>query len=200
MPGRPNEELIDALAQARTKASPTARAVRHAAAAVAAVKDGRADALMKGSVDTSTFMQAVLDREKGLRSGNLLSHVAVLEALGRLLLITDGGIVLNPTLEEKAKIIANAVAIASGPGDRDAEGRGAGGSGKRKPEDAGDRRRRGLVADESAGLRGAGAAGGRQRRLARGGRGQGNRRPGGRAGRHPAGARRCWWGISSPRG
>ena len=114
--GPPNEELIDALAQAKSDGIAEALSFADAPAAVAAVKDGRADALMKGSVDTPTFMQAVLDREKGLRSGNLLSHVAVVEAMGRLLLITDGGIVLNPTLEEKAKIIANAVVIAKGLG------------------------------------------------------------------------------------
>ena len=83
-----------------------------APAAVAAVRSGQADALMKGGVDTRDFMQAILDRERGLRVGRLVSHVAVVEAFGRLLLITDGGVVLNPTLEEKAAIILNAVAIA----------------------------------------------------------------------------------------
>ncbi len=58
-------------------------------------------------------MRAVLDRETGLRSGKLLTHVAVVEVSGRILLITDGGIVLNPTLDEKVEIIANAIPIAN---------------------------------------------------------------------------------------
>jgi phosphate butyryltransferase len=114
--GPPNEELVDALAQAQADGIATAVPFDDAPAAVAAVRDGRADALMKGSVATQTFMKAVLDRENGLRAGGLLSHVAVVEALGRLILITDGGIVLNPTLEEKATIITNAVAVARAMG------------------------------------------------------------------------------------
>jgi phosphate butyryltransferase len=114
--GPPNEELSDALDQARDEGIATAVLFDTAAAAAAATCRGEADALMKGSVDTSTFMQTVLDRQHGLRGGGLLSHVAVVEAFGRLLLITDGGIVLNPTLDEKAKIILNAVAVAHGLG------------------------------------------------------------------------------------
>jgi len=114
--GPPNEELADALARARGQGIAESDLFDTAPDAVAAVRAGQADALMKGSVDTATFMQAVLDRDAGLRSGSLVSHVAVVEALGRLILITDGGIVLNPTLEEKVQIIANAVAVAAGLG------------------------------------------------------------------------------------
>ena len=114
--GQPDEELSEALAQAKDEGIATASPFETAPAAVAAVKAGAADALMKGSLDTPTFMRAVLDREKGLRGGNIVSHVVVLEWMWRLLLITDAGIVLNPTLEEKARIILNAVAIAKGLG------------------------------------------------------------------------------------
>ena len=51
--------------------------------AVAAVRNGDADALMKGTIDIQTFIHAVLDRHRGLRSGSLVSHVAVIEAFGR---------------------------------------------------------------------------------------------------------------------
>lgn len=114
--GPSNEELADALVQASEQGIAEPVIFETAPAAVAAVRTGQADALMKGAVDTATFMQAVLDRASGLRSGRLVSHVAVLEAFGRLILITDGGIVLNPTLADKAKIIANAVAVANGLG------------------------------------------------------------------------------------
>jgi phosphate butyryltransferase len=114
--GRSNEELADALAWAQFQGIASATAFDNPADAVAAVRAGDADALMKGSVDTATFLKSVLDKDNGLRTGALLSHVAVVEALGRLLLITDGGIVLNPTLDDKVKIIANAVKIAGGLG------------------------------------------------------------------------------------
>jgi phosphate butyryltransferase len=111
-----NEELADALDQARAEGIASAEMFDSAMDAAAAVRSGEADALMKGAIDSSTFLQAVLDRHRGLRSGSLVSHVAVIEAFGRLLLLTDGGIVLNPTLEEKSKIIVNAVPIANGLG------------------------------------------------------------------------------------
>ena len=114
--GRPNEELEEALAEAVAKGVATPVVFDTAADAVAAVKSGQADTLMKGSVDTPDFMRAVLDRDKGLRSGQLISHVIVMEALGRLWLVTDSGIVPNPTLEEKAKIITNAIPIANALG------------------------------------------------------------------------------------
>lgn len=65
-----------------------------AEAAVKLVRDGEADLLMKGAISSSALLKAVLDREKGLRKGDLLSHVAVVEspAYHKLLFITDGGI------------------------------------------------------------------------------------------------------------
>ena len=83
-------------------------------AAVAAVKSGKADFLMKGLVATSTFLKAVLDKEAGLRTGRLLSHVAVVESPGypKIVLITDGGMCVKPDLNAKMDIIGNAVDIA----------------------------------------------------------------------------------------
>jgi phosphate butyryltransferase len=110
--GRPNDELEHALAEAVNKRIANPVIFDTAPEAVAAVRSGRADTLMKGSVETAVFMRAVLDRENGLRTGHLISHVLVMEARGRLWLITDSGICLNPTLEEKAKIILNAIPVA----------------------------------------------------------------------------------------
>ncbi|HBZ86689.1 MAG: phosphate butyryltransferase [Candidatus Edwardsbacteria bacterium RIFOXYD12_FULL_50_11] len=83
-------------------------------AAVAAVSSGKADFLMKGLVATSTFLKAVLDKEVGLRTGRLLSHVAVMESSSypKLILVSDGGMNVKPDLMAKVDIINNAVAIA----------------------------------------------------------------------------------------
>ncbi len=79
-------------------------------------RDGQADVLMKGSVDTSTMMRSVLLEENGLRTGRLLSDIFVLEfprpAKSRFLMITDGGLTLAPTLKEKIELVNNAVEVA----------------------------------------------------------------------------------------
>lgn len=82
-------------------------------AAVKAVSEGKADFLMKGLVATSTFLKAVLDKEVGLRTGRLLSHVAVMEMglYPKLFLLTDGGMNVKPDLMAKVDIIKNAVEI-----------------------------------------------------------------------------------------
>lgn len=82
-------------------------------AAVAAVSSGQADFLMKGLVATSTFLKAVLDKEVGLRTGRLLSHVAVMESSSypKLILVSDGGMNVKPDLMAKVDIINNAVEI-----------------------------------------------------------------------------------------
>ncbi len=79
--------------------------------AVRLVRAGRAHVLMKGLVNTTDFMRAVLHPEFGLRTGKLLSHLAVFEVPGweRLIFNTDGGINVAPDLEQKVAIIENAV-------------------------------------------------------------------------------------------
>jgi phosphate butyryltransferase len=69
---------------------------------------------MKGNVRTATFLHAALDRKTGLRTGRLLSHVAVFDmvSLDRLLLVSDAGVNIAPTLEEKAEITQNAIDVA----------------------------------------------------------------------------------------
>ncbi|WP_124727228.1 phosphate butyryltransferase [Staphylospora marina] len=77
--------------------------------AVAAVREGKADVVMKGMVQTADFLRAVLNKEAGLRTGKVLSHVATFEIPGydRLIHVTDPALNVAPTLPEKAQIIEN---------------------------------------------------------------------------------------------
>ena len=75
---------------------------------------GHADLAMKGKVETGDFLRAALDREAGLRVGRLFTHIAVFELPGfdRLLFVTDSGVVVAPTLEQKVEIVQNAIMVA----------------------------------------------------------------------------------------
>lgn len=79
--------------------------------AVQAVSSGEGDLLMKGFIKTSTLLKAVLNKEWGLRSGRLLSHLFLFEVprLGRVIGLTDGGLNTYPGLQEKVSIVNNAV-------------------------------------------------------------------------------------------
>lgn len=83
-------------------------------ASVRAVRDGRAQMLMKGLVSTSAFLRGLLNKEWGLRKRSLLSHVAVFEVRdpGRLVLLTDVAMNIAPDLQAKVQIIENAVEFA----------------------------------------------------------------------------------------
>jgi phosphate butyryltransferase len=76
------------------------------------VRKGEADILMKGHIHTDDFLRAVLDKETGLRSASFMSHVFILQREDKLLLISDGAMNITPTLEDKAKIILNALHVA----------------------------------------------------------------------------------------
>jgi len=82
--------------------------------AIDLVRDGQADLLMKGKTDTPTLLKAVLDGETGLRTGRVLSHVAVMEmdTYDRLMLVTDGGLNIRPDFDTRKDIIRNAVELA----------------------------------------------------------------------------------------
>lgn len=86
-----------------------------AAQAVLAVREGRADLLMKGQLHSDDFLRAVLHKEQGLRSGSIMSHVFILEttARGKLTFVTDGAMNIAPDLPTKAAIIINAVFLAN---------------------------------------------------------------------------------------
>lgn len=79
--------------------------------AVDLVRQGDAQILLKGALNSSNFLRAALDAERGLRSGRLLSHLAVFQIPGapRLAFHTDGGMNIAPTLAEKKEILINAV-------------------------------------------------------------------------------------------
>ena len=77
-----------------------------------------ADVLMKGLVDTSVIMKAVLNSEWGLRGMRVLSHVALFEVPGhpRLLFLSDAAMNIAPDLDHKKQILLNAVEAAHGAG------------------------------------------------------------------------------------
>ena len=82
--------------------------------AVESVKNGQEQILMKGLVPTAVILKAVLDKEIGLRTGRVLSHVALFEIEGyeRLLFLTDAAMNIAPSLEQKVQITQNAVELA----------------------------------------------------------------------------------------
>lgn len=86
-----------------------------AARIVELARQGRIHLILKGGLPTATLVKPVLDREKGLRTGKLLSDILVLENPGGnyegLLGITDGGLNISPDLSQKKQIIENAVAV-----------------------------------------------------------------------------------------
>lgn len=83
------------------------------------VSDGKADFIMKGLVDTGTLMKAVLNKEWGLRTDKLLSHVMIYEvpSYSKLIYLTDGGMNLYPNVEQKTMIVENAVKVAKALGN-----------------------------------------------------------------------------------
>ncbi|WP_404711792.1 bifunctional enoyl-CoA hydratase/phosphate acetyltransferase [Sphingomonas sp. MMS24-J13] len=88
----------------------------HAAAetAVALIRAGEAQLLMKGSLHTDELMGAVVPRATGLRTERRISHVYIMDVPGHssLMFITDAAINIEPTLDEKADIIRNAIDLA----------------------------------------------------------------------------------------
>jgi phosphate butyryltransferase len=82
--------------------------------AAQAASSGEADILMKGVVTTKSLMKAALDPEIGIKTSRLMSHVAMVETdcYKRMLFMSDGGIVIEPTIEQKVEIIQNAVDVA----------------------------------------------------------------------------------------
>jgi phosphate butyryltransferase len=86
-------------------------AVEAATLAVQAVREGKADFIMKGRMETSDILRAVVNKDHGLSRGRSMSHLALnqIPAYHKLLVTTDGGMMLCPTLEQKKDIIVNAV-------------------------------------------------------------------------------------------
>lgn len=82
--------------------------------AVQLVSSGKADMVMKGLVDTATFLRSVLNKEVGLRTGKIMSHCAVfeIEGIDRLIFLTDAAFNTYPDLKAKVQIVQNAVSVA----------------------------------------------------------------------------------------
>jgi phosphate acetyltransferase len=85
-----------------------------AAKAVALVREGRAEMLMKGSLSTDELLGAVVKRDGGLRTERRLSHCFIMDVPNHpnVLIITDAAINIFPTLAEKVDIVQNAIDLA----------------------------------------------------------------------------------------
>lgn len=82
------------------------------------VSSGKAHILMKGLIDTSIIMKQVLDKEIGLRTGSIISHMAVfdVDTYHKLLFVTDAAMNISPDLNQKKDILINAVDLAHSMG------------------------------------------------------------------------------------
>lgn len=83
------------------------------------VSKGEADFIMKGLLDTSILLKAVLNKEWGLRNNSLLSHVMIYDVptYHKLIYLTDGGMNIAPSADEKEKIMQNACIVAKALGN-----------------------------------------------------------------------------------
>lgn len=81
--------------------------------AVSLVSSGKADIVMKGLIDTSIILKAVLDKEIGLRTGNILSHAAVfsVDTYHKFFIVTDAAMSIAPNADDKRQIIENTVKL-----------------------------------------------------------------------------------------
>lgn len=105
------QELADKVGLADFEIVPCEETDDCAQKAVEIVKSGHADILMKGVINTATYMRAILNRENGLRTGGLISTLAVyeLKEYHKLIFCSDSGINTSPDLEQKKQILTNAL-------------------------------------------------------------------------------------------
>ncbi len=98
----PEEDIYDA-----------ADNVEAATKAVALVREGKGDFLMKGYLDTAVILKAVVNKETGLGKGGVMSHFTMFELPNyhKILVAVDGGMIPYPTLEQKKAIIENSVDV-----------------------------------------------------------------------------------------
>jgi len=82
--------------------------------AVALVREGQADVVVKGQLKTAELLGAALDRHTGVRDKKLLTHVGIFEIpdYDRLIYVSDSGVVLYPTIWQKLEIIRNVIDVA----------------------------------------------------------------------------------------
>lgn len=86
--------------------------------AVKAVSSGQADILMKGHIKTAAILGVYLKEEFGLKTGKTISLVSVFEVPGhkKLLYVSDAGMIIAPTLKQKADLISNSTEVARATG------------------------------------------------------------------------------------
>lgn len=79
--------------------------------AVGLINENKADFIMKGKIQTADLLRAVVNKENGLRTGKVMSHIVIHEipTYHKLLAVTDGGMMMYPSLDEKKQILENAV-------------------------------------------------------------------------------------------
>lgn len=87
--------------------------IKAAKAAVAQIREGKADILMKGMLQTSELMREVVSSESGIKGGGVLSHVGLfsIPAYHKMILLTDGGMLIAPDAEQKRQLAENAVDV-----------------------------------------------------------------------------------------
>jgi phosphotransacetylase len=92
----------------------TAHSHESAAKAVALVRAGEAELLIKGSLHTDELLSAVVARETGLRTGRRISHVFIMDVptYHKVLIVTDAAINIAPALDDKVDICQNAIDLA----------------------------------------------------------------------------------------
>jgi phosphate acetyltransferase len=115
----PRERILAVAAKsgiklAETTMVDTPHSEASAAMAVQLVREGKAEALMKGSLHTDELMAAVVKRDTGLRTARRVSHCFVMDVPGHAdaLIITDAAVNIAPTLEDKVDILQNAIDLA----------------------------------------------------------------------------------------
>jgi phosphate acetyltransferase len=115
----PRERILAVAAKsgiklAETTMVDTPHSEASAAMAVQLVREGKAEALMKGSLHTDELMAAVVKRDTGLRTARRVSHCFVMDVPGHAdaLIITDAAVNIAPTLEDKVHILQNAIDLA----------------------------------------------------------------------------------------
>lgn len=89
--------------------------------AVEQVNSGKASLVMKGLLDTSIILKAVVKKENNLRTGKTLSYVGILfkEGFDKYFLTSDGAMLIAPTVGQKKGIIENAVEVAHALGNKE---------------------------------------------------------------------------------
>ena len=115
-PAQRIQETADAagLKLGNTRIVDAAHSHESAAKAVALVRQGEAELLMKGSLHTDELLGAVVARETGLRTGRRISHVFIMDVptYHKVLIVTDAAINIAPALEDKVDICQNAIDLA----------------------------------------------------------------------------------------